>query len=186
MERRRVGQKLGRGAWLGAGQKASYGRKDIGILMERLVQHFAKVYPSCRIKDIEDLVAAIRGNKYWSIHPGLIGAMYVVALTRAEIALKRGFLARATHVGQIRVVEAAAKYCSKGRVLVAMKEGSGFEAVSVITWPAFIRFIRLDSSRIYEDLLSGQLPPFIGERYLAEIRQKAEASSQISNLKRIP
>jgi len=149
--------------------------------MERLVQHFAKVYPSCRIRDIEDLVAAIRGNKYWNIHSGLKGSMYVVALTRAEIALKRGFLARATHVGQIRVVEAAAKYWSKGRVLVAMKEGSGFEAVSVITWPAFIRFIRLDSSHIYEDLLSGQLPPFIGERYVAEIRQRADASSQISN-----
>jgi len=149
--------------------------------MERLVRHFAKVYPSCRRRDIEDLVAAIRGNKYWNIHSGLRDAMYVVALTRAEIALKQGFLARATHVGQIRVVEAAAKYCSKGRVLVAMKEGSGFEAVSVITWPAFLRFIRLDSSRIYEDLLSGQLPPFIGERYVAEIRQRAEASSQMSN-----
>ena len=146
--------------------------------MDRLVRHFAKVYPSCRMRDIEDLVAAIRGNKYWNIHPGLRDAIYVVALTRAEIASKRGFLARATHVGQIKVMEAAAKYCSKGRVLVAMKEGSGFEAVSVITWPAFIRFIRLDSSRIYEDLLSGQLPPFIGERYVAEIRQKAEASSK--------
>ncbi|MCS4538840.1 MAG: hypothetical protein HYY67_08290 [Thaumarchaeota archaeon] len=150
--------------------------------MERLVRQFAKVYPSCRIRDIEDLVAAIRGNKYWNIHPGLRGSIYVVALTRAEIASKQGFLARPTHVGQIRVVEAAAKYCSKGRVLVAMNEGSGFEAVSVITWPAFLRFIRLDSSRIYEDLLSGQLPPFIGERYVAEIRQRAKASSQISNL----
>jgi hypothetical protein len=149
--------------------------------MERLVRQFAKVYPSCPKRDIEDLVAAIRGNKYWNIHPGFRDVIYVVALTKAEIASKQGLLARATHVGQIRVVEAAAKYCSKGRVLVAIKEGSGFEAVSVITWPAFIRFIRLDSSRIYEDLLSGQLPPFIGERYVAEIRQKAEASSQISN-----
>ena len=78
-------------------------------------------------------------------------------------------------------MEAAAKYCSKGRVLVALKDDSGFEAVSVITWPAFLRFIRLDSSRIFEDILGGHLPPFIGERYVAEIRKRAEASSQTSD-----
>lgn len=144
--------------------------------MELLVRYFAKVYPSCSRRDIDDLIAAIRGNKYWSIHSGTMDAIHVVALMRAEIASQGGFLARATHVGQIKVREAAAKYCRKERVLIAMKEGSGFEAVSVITWPAFLRFIRLDSSSIYESLLRGQLPSFTGERHVVEIRQKAQST----------
>lgn len=154
--------------------------------MELLVKYFAKVYPSCSRRDIEDLVAAIRANKYWRIHSGLRNALYVVALTRAKITSQGGFLARATHLGQIKVTEAASKYCRKGRVLVAIKKNSGFEAVSVITWPVFLRFIRLNSGRVYEDLLNGRLHAFIGERYVAQIRQEARTSAQTSNLQHLP
>lgn len=131
-----------------------------------LWEHLRKAYPRCSNRKINDLVSAIEEDKYWWVCPGKKDAVYVVALTKAQIPLKDGFQARATHVGRVRVLRSAARFSRKGRVLLAVKEGTGFVARCAITWPAFLQLMHEEPQAVYELERSGLLPPFVNEKNL--------------------
>jgi len=139
--------------------------------------HFRRTYPECSDKEIRDLVEAIRGDKYWLVQPGKKDALYVVALTRAQIPLAEGYQARATYVGAVSVTSEAAPYCRRGRVIAVARHVARFIGTSVILWPEFLQLIRLDSALVYHALLHNQLPAFINRRIMKEFRQKLETLS---------
>ena len=59
--------------------------------LREMKNHFKKIYPQCSMREIENLVSAIKSDKYWKVHKDKNDALYVVALTRAKIPLKGGF-----------------------------------------------------------------------------------------------
>ncbi|MDW8044224.1 MAG: hypothetical protein RMJ31_00395 [Nitrososphaerota archaeon] len=133
-----------------------------------------RMYPNCSQRDVMDLVNAIDGDKYWYVYPKFKDAIYVVALSRAKIPLAKGFQARATYVGKISVDARASRFCRRGRVLIAIREGSKFRAVSVVTWPAFIKLMRERAERVYDLLIRGGLPPFIGLKQISRLNMDVE------------
>lgn len=129
-----------------------------------LFAHFKRIYPKCSRKEIQDLIEAIKCDKYWLVCPNYKNAIYVVALTRANIPEEKGFQARATHLNRVIVVPEAARFSRKGRVLMVIKLGSNYIAKSVILWPAFLRLIKENSNMIYEHLIEGKIPPFVNNK----------------------
>ena len=140
------------------------------------IDHFLAIYPQCSRREIQDLVNAIRNDKYWSVHPGTRDALYVVALTRASIPTPHGFRARATHLRTVTVPPEAAKYCRRGRVLVVVNRDPAPVAMVVATWPAFLRLMRLKTAVVYEMLRSGALPAFIEERKAARMSRQISSN----------
>ncbi|MEM2210222.1 MAG: hypothetical protein QXW83_04640 [Nitrososphaerales archaeon] len=137
---------------------------------KKLMERFMRIYPNCSQREIMNLIEAINGNKYWYVYPRCKDAIYVVALSRAKIPLAKGFQAKATYVRKIKVDEKASRFCKRGRVLIAIKEGSKFKAVSVVTWPAFLKLMHKNPERIYQLLTNDNLPPFIGLKQLLYLK----------------
>ncbi|MEM2136672.1 MAG: hypothetical protein QXI93_01805 [Candidatus Methanomethylicia archaeon] len=135
---------------------------------ESLKVHFRKVYPSCSNIEIENLVSAIIHDKYWKVHPDRGDMIYVVALTRAKYPFNNGFKARATAVGNVIVSGRAAKFCRRGRILLARNVGDKFFSETVIDWPAFIRIMRLSEDFVYKILIENP-PAFLNKRLLSKI-----------------
>lgn len=137
---------------------------------EDLRRHFLKVYPGCSRRRIDDLVAAIIHGKYWRVHSGRDNAYYAVALTRAQIPYLDGFKVRSTAPGVVIVSEKAARFCKRGRVLVAKKRNNIFISETIIDWPAFLRIIKMDEELIYRWLIVDPNPPaFINRRNLTAL-----------------
>lgn len=136
--------------------------------------HFRRIYPECSYKEVRDLVEAIRGDKYWFVHPGRRDALYVVALTRAQNPTAQGYQARATYVGSISVTSEASPYCRRGRVIALTRQGGKFVGKCMIRWPEFLQLIKLDSELVYNALLENQLPNLINRRVMKRLRQKFE------------
>lgn len=127
-----------------------------------------RVYPECSRRGIDDLVSAILSNKYWKVHSGRDDAYYAVALTRARIPYLDGFKAKSTVPGVVIVSRRAARFCRRGRVLLAKKRNGIFISETIIDWPAFLRIIRMDENLIYRRLVEGDSPPaFLNRRNLA-------------------
>jgi len=138
-------------------------------MSRKFFTHLKKLYPECSRKDLEDLIGAIKGDKYWLVDPNHEDAIYIVALTRANILKANGLQAKATHLKRVIVVAEAARFSRRGRVLMAVKSGSNYIAKSVITWPAFLRMMGGDSITIYKMLMSGSIPPFVNSRNVSTI-----------------
>ena len=138
-----------------------------------LFAHFKRIYPECSRKEIQDLIEAIKGDKYWLVCPNHKNAIYVVALTRANIPKENGFQARATYLKRVIVVPEAARFSRKGRVLMAIKLDSNYIAKSVILWSAFLRLMNEDSNLIYSMLMEGKIPPFVNNKSVKAIILKA-------------
>ena len=134
----------------------------------RAEDRFRRSYPDCSRREIRDLVEAIKGDKYWRVDPKVRDVIYVVALTRARYPEGGAFRARATHVKSVLVDPRAARYCRKGRVLIVV---NGY-ARHVLTWPAFLRLMKMDSERVLKAIFDGTLPPFTNSKILGAIKGK--------------
>jgi hypothetical protein len=138
-----------------------------------LFAQFKRIYPECSRKEIEDLVEAIKGDKYWLVSPNYRDAIYTVALTKANIPKANGFQTKATHLKRVIVEFDAAEFSKKGRVLMAIKSGSDYIVKSVILWSAFLRIVNENPDAIYRMLIEGKMPPFVNNRNVSAIVLKA-------------
>lgn len=138
-----------------------------------LFAHFKKMYPDCSRREVEDLISAIKGDKYWLVCPDYKDAVYVVALTRAKIPKADGFQAKATHLKRITVVPEAARFSKKGRILMVIKSNSHYMAKSVVTWSAFLRLMNENPNEIYGMFMEGKIPPFVNDKNVSTIVLKA-------------
>jgi len=138
-----------------------------------LFAQFKKIYPECSRKEIEDLVEAIKGDKYWLVSPNYKDAIYTVALTKANIPKANGFQAKATHLKRVIVEFNASKFSKRGRVLMAIKSGSDYVVKSVISWSAFLRIMNENPDAICKMLIEGKMPPFVNNRNFSAIVLKA-------------
>jgi hypothetical protein len=127
-----------------------------------LIKRYKRIHPGCTIKEIEDLVNAIREDKYWNALPNYKDALYVIALTRARIKVNKANVVKVTHFGKILVDQSIAKFCSRSKILLVMKDNSHYRARYVITWPAFLNIMRSDSESFYNALISSDTKELIG------------------------
>jgi hypothetical protein len=116
-----------------------------------------------------DLVNAIKKNKYWNVLPKEKDVVYVVALTRARIKINNDNIVRVTHFGKILVDREIAKFCSRGKILLAMRENSHFRGKYVITWPAFLNIMRTDPELFYHSLITKDVKELVGVKQAKEI-----------------
>ncbi|MFQ5970106.1 MAG: hypothetical protein ACE5J2_06400 [Nitrososphaerales archaeon] len=130
--------------------------------MADLLKRFKRIHPGCTNKEIMDLVNAIKDNKYWNASPKYKGAVYVVALTRARIKANNANVVKATHFGKMLVDEKVAKFCSRGKVLLAVRDNTHYRARHVITWPAFLNVMRGNAELFYNMLINGDSNELIG------------------------
>ena len=130
--------------------------------MPDLIKRYKRIHPGCTIKEIEDLVNAIREDKYWNALPNYKDALYVIALTRARMKVNKANVVKVTHFGKILVDQRIAKFCSRSKVLLVMKDNSHYRARYVITWPAFLNIMRSDSESFYNALISSDTKELIG------------------------
>jgi len=139
----------------------------VGLKMHtrEMREHFKRIYPKCPTREIENLVSAIISNKYWKVHSERNDALYAVALTQARIPYMDGFKAESTLPKTVILSPKAARFCRRGRVLIAKKRGENFISDTVVEWPIFVRLIRQDESIIYKFFIENPDPPaFINRR----------------------
>lgn len=128
-------------------------------------------------REAEDLINAVKHDKYWRMDPENRDFICVVALSRARIKSKRGMYAKATYLKRIKVLPSAARFCRKWRILlVDMRRMS---AVSVLTWKAFNRIISNGLGPVVcSILLHGELTPYFNNstvsRILKDVRSLVE------------
>lgn len=142
--------------------------------MADLFKRYRRVHPGCTRKEIEDLVNAIRDGKYWNAFPGCRDALYVLALTRARIRAKKGNVVRVTHFGKILVDRSIAGLCSRGKILLVIREDSQYRAKYVVTWPAFLNIMRGNSEQFYRALIRSEAQELIGVKKAKEIMMEHE------------
>ena len=121
-------------------------------LLPDLLKRYKRIHPGCTKKEIMDLVNAIKENKYWNVLSNNKDAVYVIALNRAQIKVNAQNVVRVTYFGKILVDRDIAKYCSRGKVVLALRENSNFNGRYVITWPAFLNIMRNDPELFYRAL----------------------------------
>lgn len=86
-------------------------------------------------EDVENLIGAIEGNKYWYAVEGRKDLVYAVALTRARTFEEGRFWARCTGLGRVFVPSGLRKYVRRYKILL-IDRGSK-EVIRVLTWKAF-------------------------------------------------
>lgn len=129
-----------------------------------------RIYPKCSRREIENLVSAILSGKYWKVHSNMYNAYYAIALTRATIPYMGGFKVKSTAPGVVIVSSEAARFCRRGRILVAKKWNKVFFSETIIDWPAFLRVIKMDENLIYRRLVDDPNPPvFLNGRNLISL-----------------
>lgn len=144
---------------------------DPRIRTAEMREHFKKIYPRCSSRDIDNLVSAIISSKYWKVHPERDDALYVVALTRAKVPFEDGFKAETTAPKTVIVSPKAARFCRRGRVLIAKNGDYNFTSDTVVEWPAFLKLIRQDPNSVYSLLIENPYPPsFLNTRILKRIQ----------------
>ncbi|MFQ5940255.1 MAG: hypothetical protein ACE5KA_00950 [Nitrososphaerales archaeon] len=137
--------------------------------MPNLLKHYKRIHPSCSNKEITDLINAIKENKYWNVLPNEKNAVYVVALTRARIKFNKDNIVRVTHFGKILVDREIAKFCSRGKVLLAVRENSHYRGSYIVTWPAFLNIMRTRPDLFYKALTKKDIKGLIGVKQALEI-----------------
>lgn len=130
--------------------------------MADLIKRYKRIHPGCTIKEIEDLVNAIREDKYWNALPNYKDALYVVALTRARIKVNKANVVKVTHFGKILVDQSIAKFCSRSKILLVIRDNSHYRGRYVITWPAFLNVMRGNSESFYNSLIRSDMKELIG------------------------
>ncbi|MEM2169347.1 MAG: hypothetical protein QW186_06040 [Candidatus Bathyarchaeia archaeon] len=141
-----------------------------------------KIYPECSRRGINDLVSAILSNKYWKVHSGRDDAYYAVALTRARVPYMDGFKAKSTAPGIVIISKRAARFCRRGRVLVAKRRNGIFFSETIIDWPAFLRIVKINENLVYRRLVEEPNPPaFLNRRSLIILVSGLEEKSEDEN-----
>jgi hypothetical protein len=140
-------------------------------------EHFKKIFPKCSAYEIENLVSAIRSNKYWNVHTEKKNAFYAVALTQAKIPFKDGLKAKSTAPKLVTVSAKAARFCRCGRILVVKERGEYFVSDTVVEWPVFTRLIRQDQNVTYKFLIENPNPPV----FINSLKFKKWSNAQVSN-----
>ena len=144
--------------------------------------HFTKIISSCSPQEIDDLVSAIRSNKYWKVHSEKNDAIYVVALTQARIPFKEGFKAKSTASKTVVVGQKAARFCRRGRILVVKDQGKTFISNTVIEWPIFLRLIRKNQNHVYKSLIENpNPPPLLNSRTFRGVLKRMHMSIQLAD-----
>jgi len=134
-----------------------------------LIKRYKRIHPGCTNKEIEDLVNAIKEDKYWNALPNYKDALYVVALTRARIRVNKANVVKVTHFGKILVDQGIAKFCSRGKILLVVRDNSHYRARYVITWPAFLNIMRGNSESFYNALIGSNTKELIGVKQAKEM-----------------
>jgi hypothetical protein len=134
-----------------------------------LYGYLKKAYPSCAERDIQNLVEAIKNNKFWPLKAGNKDEIYVIALTRALIPSELGFLSKVTYLNQVEVSNSAAPYCRKGRIIIVVKKDSRYQGVSILPWTVFLKIFRNNPDLPKKLLNRESLPPFIGSKDLPRL-----------------
>jgi len=109
-------------------------------------------------REKEDLERAIRGDKFWWVSSKQRDLVYVVALTSADFKKGKRFLARVTFLKKVLVPHNLAVYVRRGRVLVVSLKDK--EPISVVTWPALYRLMKIDDELVYR-VFATKPPKFI-------------------------
>lgn len=126
-------------------------------------------------REAEDLVNAVKHNKYWRIDAGNRDFICVVALSRARVGSRRGMYVRATHLGRVEVSKDAARFCRKWRVLLV--DARRMLAVSVLTWKAFNRIVSEGlGSTVCSMLISGRVPAYFNTSSVSKILEDVHPS----------
>lgn len=119
-------------------------------------------------RETEDLINAVKHDKYWKIDPKNKDFICVVALSRARIKSRQGMYAKATYLKRVEVSTPAAKFCRKWRILVV--DMRTMSAVSVLTWKAFNRIISNGLGPIvYSMLIHGEHKPYFNTNTVSRI-----------------
>ena len=121
-------------------------------------------------KERSDLIAAIKGKKYWNVSEEDRNYVYVVALSRAREKAPVGYYAKTSALGKIQVIPEAAKYCRKYRILILDLENRA--AFSVLTWMAFTRIMRRNDELVKTLIKNRLTPPYINRKVLRELSGK--------------
>lgn len=137
--------------------------------MVDLIKRYKRIHPGCTNKEIEDLVNAIKEDKYWNALPNYKDALYVVALTRARIRVNKANVVKVTHFGKILVDQDIAKFCSRGKILLVVRDNSHYRARYVITWPAFLNIMRGNSELFYNALIGSNTKELVGVKQAKEM-----------------
>ena len=137
--------------------------------MVDLIKRYKRIHPGCTKKEIEDLVNAVKEDKYWNALPNYKDALYVVALTRARIRVNKANVVKVTHFGKILVDQGIAKFCSRGKILLVVRDDSHYRARYVITWPAFLNIMRGNSESFYKALIGSNTKELIGVKQAKEM-----------------
>jgi hypothetical protein len=134
-----------------------------------LIKRYKRIHPGCTNKEIEDLVNAVKEDKYWNALPNYKDSLYVVALTRARIKANKANVVKVTHFGKILVDQDIAKFCSRGKILLLVRNDSRYRAKYVITWPAFLNIMRGNSESFYSALINSNTRELIGVKQAKEM-----------------
>ncbi|MGQ9596086.1 MAG: hypothetical protein ACUVUS_01680 [Thermoproteota archaeon] len=119
-------------------------------------------------REAEDLINAIKHDKYWRIVPEVKDFVCVIALSRARIRSRRGMYAKVTYLRRVEVSRDAAKFCRKWRVLLV--DTRSMLAISVLTWKAFNKIVlRGMGPIIYYFLMHDKLPPYFNTNTISKI-----------------
>lgn len=94
-------------------------------------------------KDAENILGAIRGNKYWSALHGY-NLVFVLALTRARWRRNGLRIARATGFGLIAASDDLGRFISRYKIVLVDPSVNPPLAVAVLTWSAFTAYMRMD------------------------------------------
>lgn len=137
--------------------------------MVDLIKRYKRIHPGCTNKEIEDLVNAVREDKYWNALPNYKDSLYVVSLTRARIKANKANVVKVTHFGKILVDQDIAKFCSRGKILLLVRNESHYRAKYVITWPAFLNIMRGNSESFYNTLINSNTRELIGVKQAKEM-----------------
>jgi len=127
------------------------------------------LYPECTEREVEDLIAAIKGDKYWSGLPGRRDLIYIVALTKAKIPVEGGFQAKATHLKRVVVSKRASRFCRRGVILAALKTDGCYKVNTVLSWPAFLKVMRGKAEEVYRLLSNPAAPPYLDVREITAL-----------------
>lgn len=126
------------------------------------------VFKSLTKRETEDLINAVKHDKYWKVSPEDEDFIFVVALSRARVKSRRGMYTKATYFKRIEVTKDAAKFCRKWRILLVDRRR--MLAISVLTWRAFNKIFSKGIGPFLSFILShSALPPYINEGVLSKM-----------------
>ncbi|MEM2441904.1 MAG: hypothetical protein QXX99_05990, partial [Candidatus Bathyarchaeia archaeon] len=84
--------------------------------------------------------------------------------------------------GIVIISKRAARFCRRGRVLVAKRRNGIFFSETIIDWPAFLRIVKINENLVYRRLVEEPNPPaFLNRRSLIILVSGLEEKSEDEN-----